>query len=147
MGREHAIYTAIGRDLMQPSPPYAWFTRIPDETAYLNAIKPQLEKHLRASVVGAGFTGEVKLNFYHRGSTLKFEAGRLTIESWQPSDGSVGDAHFPAKSFWSVICGQKSASQLADEIADCWMSRTTRTLLECIFPPFNGTVWIVGGGA
>jgi hypothetical protein len=147
LGRQHPVYDAIGRDLMLKAPPYAWFVRFPDETAYLKAIKPQLEKHLRDSPIGAGFSGEVKLNFYKRGSTLKFQEGQLSIESWTPSDGFDGDAHFPGQSFWSVLCGQKSAGQLADEIPDCFISRTARTLLDCIFPPFNGQVWIVGGGA
>ena len=146
LGREHPIYDAIGCDVMQAAPPYAWFTRIPDETAFLQAIQPALEKHLAASAE-AGFTGELKLNFYGRGTQLQFQAGALTITPWQPADGSDGHAHFPANAFWSVICGQKSAAQLHDEIPDCWMSRTARALLGYLFPPFNGQVWVFGGGA
>ena len=145
LGREHAVYDAIGRDLMLKAPPYAWFVRIPDEAAYLMAIKTQLELHL-ANSIAAGYSGELKLNFYQRGAHLKFNAGVLEIEPWQPTDGSDGDAHFPANSFWSLLCGQRSAVQLTDQIADCWMSRTARTLLDCLFPPFKGQVWIVGGG-
>ncbi len=147
LGRKHPIYDAIGRDMMLKAPPYAWYLRCPDETAYLNAIKPQLEKHLAESTVGAGFTGELKLNFYRRGTHLKFQDGRLEISSWQPPDGSAGHAHFPDDSFWSVLCGQKTASQLGDEIADCFVSRTARTLLDCLFPEFTGQVWVLGGGA
>ena len=95
---------------MLKAPPFAWFVRIPDETAYLNAIKPQLEQHLREFGCGGRIHWRVELNFYQRGTQLKFEEGHLTIESWQPPDGSAGDAHFPADSFWSVICGQKSAA-------------------------------------
>jgi hypothetical protein len=145
LGRKHPIYEAIGRDVMLMAPPYAWYVRIPDEVAYLNVIKSQLERHLQTSV-GAGYTGELKLNFYQRGAYLKFQDGRLTIESWQPVDGSAGDAHFPANSFWSVICGQKTATQLGNEIADCVVSRTARVLLDCLFPEFTGQVWVVGGG-
>ena len=147
LGREHPIYEAIGRDVMLKAPPFAWYVRFPDETAYLRAIRPQLERHLQNSTVGAGFTGELRLNFYRRGAHLKFQEGQLSIESWNPSDGFDGDAHFPEKSFWSVLCGQKSASQLGDEIPDCIVSRTARALLDCLFPPFNGLVWVVGGGA
>lgn len=147
LGSEHPIFDAIGRDVMLKAPPYAWFVRIPDETAYLNTIKPQLEQHLRDSAVGTGVSGELKLNFYRRGTHLKFQEGKLTIESWTPPDGSAGDAHFPADSFWSVICGQKSASQLGDTIPDCIVSRTARALLDCLFPEFTGQVWVVGGGA
>ncbi len=147
LGREHPIYAAIGRDVMLKAPPYAWYVRFPDETAYLQAIKPQLEQNLAESAVGAGFTGELKLNFYRRGTHLKLEDGRLEISSWQPPDGSAGHAHFPANSFWSILCGQKTASQLGDEIADCFVSRTARALLDCMFPEFTGQVWVVGGGA
>ncbi len=146
LGREHPIYDAIGRDVMLPAPPYAWFVRFPDEVAYLNAIKAQLERHLAKSA-GAGFTGELKLNFYRRGVNLKFKDGLLEIESWQPVDGSAGDAHFPANSFWALMCGQKTAGQLTTEIADCWANRTARALLDYIFPSFTGQVWVVGGGA
>lgn len=145
LGREHPIYDAIGRDLMMKTPPYAWYVRFPDVTSYLNVIKHQLEKHLAESP-GAGYSGELRLNFYQCGSLLKFRDGILEIEDWQPPDGSTGDAHFPVHSFWSLLCGQKTAGQLADGIADCWMNRTARALLSFLFPAFNGQVWVVGGG-
>lgn len=145
LGREHRVYEAIGRDRMHKAPPYAWFVRIPDEAAYLRAIRPQLEAHL-ANSVGAGYDGELKLNFYQRGVRLRFKAGAIEIDPWQPADGSAGHAHFPPNSFWSLLCGQRSAGQLANQIGDCWMSRTARTLLDCLFPLFNGQVWVVGGG-
>lgn len=145
LGRKHPIYDAIGRDVMLKASPYAWYVRFPNETDYLNAIKPQLDRHLAESV-GAGFNGELRINFYRRGIHLEFQNGCLMVDEWQPPDGSAGDAHFPAKSFWSLICGQKTAAQLNDEIADCWMSRSARILLDCLFPEFTGQVWVVGGG-
>jgi len=145
LGRQHPVYDAIGRDLMLKAPPYAWYVRIPNEVQFMKTIQPQLERHLAESV-GAGYTGELKLNFYRRGALLKFQEGKITIEDWEPPDGSAGQAHFPANSFWSVLCGQKNAAQLAEEIPDCWMSRTARTILDCLFPEFTGQVWVVGGG-
>ena len=145
LGREHPVYEAIGRDLMLKAPAYAWYVRFPDITNYLKAVKPQLEHHLDNSP-GAGYSGELRLNFYQSGTWLKFQDGKIEIESWQPSDGSTGDAHFPAHSFTSILCGQKTADQLANEIADCWMSRTARALLNFLFPPFKGQVWVIGGG-
>jgi hypothetical protein len=145
LGREHPVYDAVGRDVMLKASPYAWYVRFPSEMIYLDAIKPQLQRYLEASVA-AGFNGELKLNFYRRGAHLKFQDGSITIGDWQPPDGSAGDAHFPANSFWSLLCGQKTAAQLNDEIADCWMSRTARILLDCLFPVFTGQVWVVGGG-
>jgi hypothetical protein len=112
----------------------------------MKAVLPQLERHVADSTVGTRFSGELQLNFYQRGAHLKFQEGKLTIEDWQPTDGSAGDAHFPASSFWSLLCGQKTAAQLAADIADCWMTRTARALLDCLFPEFTGQVWVVGGG-
>jgi len=146
LGREHPLYAAIGKDVLLKAPPNAWFVRCPDEFAYINTIKPQLELHLSQSLA-AGFTGEIKLNFYHHGAHLKFHNGQLLIEPWQPESGSTGDAHFPANSFWSLLCGQKTAAQLVSEIPDCWMNRNARAVLDCIFPPFTGQVWVLGGGA
>ena len=146
LGREHPIYDAIGRDVMLRSSPYAWYTRFPDEVEYLRVIKSQLETHL-ADSVGAGFSGDIKLNFYKRGAHLIFDRGGITVKPWKPQDGSSGDAHFPANSFWSLLCGQRTAAQLSDEIADCFMNRTSRIVLDCLFPQFNGQVWVVGGGA
>ena len=146
LGREHPVYDAVGRNLMIKAPAYAWYVRIPDETTFLKAIKPQLEANLAESNIAIGFSGEIKLNFYQSGVHLKFKEGALEIEPWQPSDGSSGDAHFPGNTFWSVICGMKKASELAEEIPDCWMSHTARGLLDCIFPTFNGQVWVMGGG-
>jgi len=32
------------------------------------------------------------------------------------------------------------------EIAECWMTRQARVLLDVLFPQFKGHVWVVGGG-
>jgi hypothetical protein len=146
LGREHPVYEAIGRDRMLKVSPYAWYVRIADETTYLRSIKAQLEKHLSQSPVSAGYSGEVRLNFYNRGVLLRFDHGTLQVDPWQPANGMEGDAHFPANTFWSVLCGQKLASQLGVEIADCWMSRDAQVLLDTLFPPFTGQVWVAGGG-
>jgi hypothetical protein len=146
LGREHPIYAAIGRDFMLKANPYAWYVRIPDEVVFLRAILPQLETHLAGSPTCRGFTGEVRINLYHRGIHIRIENGRLEFSPWQPSDGTDGQAHFPEYSFWSLLCGQKSASQLAVEIPDCWMTRSSQVLLDGLFPQFTGKVWVAGGG-
>ena len=145
LGRKHPIYEAIGRDTMLKTPAYAWYVRFPDVTRYLKTVKAQLERHLAESP-GVGYNGDLRLNFYRAGTLLKFKDGAIEIEDWQPPDGSTGDAHFPVHSFSSLLCGQKTASQLTEGIPDCWMNRTARALLNFMFPPFNGQVWVVGGG-
>jgi hypothetical protein len=146
LGRTHPLYDAIGRDQMLKAAPYAWYVRFPDEVAYLQAIQPQLERHLAQSVA-AGYHGELKLNFYRSGAQLTFADGKISVQAWQPEDGSDGDVHFPANSFWSLLCGQRTAAELNASIADCFMSTKTSVLLDCLFPPFTGQVWVVGGGA
>jgi hypothetical protein len=114
--------------------------RFPEETAYLKSIQPQLEEHLSNSTVGIGFTGIIRINLYTHGVQLSFQDGLLVITPWHPTDWSDGDAHFPANSFRSLLCGLKTAAQLAIDIADCWMTRNARILLDCIFPEFTGQV-------
>ena len=73
---------------MIKAPPYAWYVRFPDEVAYLKTIKPQLETHLAESPIAVGYSGELKINLYNRGISIKIETGKLQIEAWQPDDGS-----------------------------------------------------------
>jgi len=146
LGRQHPIYDAFGRNFMLKANPYAWYVRIPDEVAYLNAVKSQLEDHLANSTACRGYSGDIRINLYDRGIRMNFQDGAIKIAPWQPATGLDSHAHFPESTFWSLLCGHKSASQLAESIPDCWMTRNTRVLLDTLFPEFTGLIWVAGGG-
>jgi hypothetical protein len=147
LGRKHPLYEAVGQDLMVQGLPYAWYIRAPDIPGFLGHVQSALEGNLERSLA-AGYSGELKLNFYRYGVHLSFDAGRITgITPWVLQDGNDGDAHLPDQSFLHLLCGRRTAVDLSRDIADCWMKREARVLLDCLFPSFQGQVWVVGGGA
>jgi hypothetical protein len=96
MGRGHPIYEAMG-DLLPPAPrrPYGWYVRVPDVPALLRRIAPVLERRLHTSVV-AGYSGELRLDFYRGGLRLVFGAGQLErAEEWRRGAWERADAGCP----------------------------------------------------
>lgn len=142
LGREHPIYQALPKAVIRKEPPYAWYIRVPDLIAFLQHIRPALEKHL-IGTVAEGYTGELKLNLYRTGIHLKFERGRITdIANWKPKDVEDGDAAFPDLTFLQLLCGRCRMEELTSNFVDCWTNGTTPVvLLDCLFPTFAGEVW------
>ena len=142
LGREHPVYQALPKGVVRQEPPYAWYIRVPDLTAFLRHIQPSLEKHL-VGTVAEGYTGELKLNFYRSGMHLKFEGGRVTdITDWSPKDVEAGDAAFPELTFLQLLCGRCRTEELTSNFVDCWTEGSTpAVLLDCLFPTFAGEIW------
>ena len=63
LGGDHPLYQVLPQRYARVSPAYAWFVRIPDVSAFLQAVAPVLEKRLAESVA-CGHSGELLLNFY-----------------------------------------------------------------------------------
>ena len=136
LGREHPIYEALGKSLITSGePPYAWYLRVPDLARFIKHIAPALEKRLVDSPV-AGYSGDLKLNFYRDGLRLVFEQGRLTgAEPWRaplyaPQDNS--DGGFPPKVFLQALFGYRSLDELKYAYPDVWV--TNATLFNTLFP-------------
>src|SRR5207249_8084435 len=87
LGTTHPVHEVLGDDLDRAKePPYAWYVRVKDLPAFLMHIAPALEKRLAASPV-AGYTGDIKLDFYRGGLCMVFEQGRLrAVENWRTQD-------------------------------------------------------------
>jgi hypothetical protein len=82
LGRSHPIYEVMGKLAVATEVPYAWYVRVPDLPAFLKHIAPVLERRLADSEV-AGYTGELKIDFYHGGLRIAIEKGQLTaVENW-----------------------------------------------------------------
>ena len=141
LGREHPVYQVLPKNAVRKEAPYAWYIRVPDLIAFLRHIQSALEKHLTGTVA-AGYTGDLKLSFYHSGIQLKFHEGCLTeIADWTPEHIEDGDAQFPELTFLQLLCGRCRTEELASSFADCWASDTAAVLLNCLFPPFTSEVW------
>ncbi|QBD75459.1 GNAT family N-acetyltransferase [Ktedonosporobacter rubrisoli] len=136
LGTTHPIHEVLGDALDRPKePPYAWYMRVKDLPGFLRHIAPALDKRLAASPM-AGYTGEIKLDFYRGGLRLVFEHGSLrSAEDWRvPIYGSEGDAGFPPMVFWQVLFGHRSIGALRHIFPDIWVSHEAGLVLKALFP-------------
>lgn len=144
LGEWHPVYDTVGERLPRVRKPYAWYIRVPDVPAFLRHIAPALEKRLAESAQ-AGYTGEIKVNFYRSGLHFRFEEGRISVEGWKPERVEEGDAAFPDLTFLQLLFGYRSLEELQHAFPDCSASTdAARALLPILFPKKVSTVW--GGG-
>lgn len=144
LGSQHPVYEIMGDGLPNVRKPYAWYVRVPDVPGFLESVKPVLESRLAESPY-VGHTGEVKITFYRSGIKLRFEQGKLQVETWKPTPhGHSGDAAFPDLSFIQFIFGYRSLADLDYAFADCWCGNDlARGLLNTIFPVRPSCIWPV----
>ena len=141
LGREHSVYSVLPKSIVRKEPPYAWYIRVPNLTAFLQHIQPALERHL-IGTVAEGYTGDLKLSFYRSGIYLKFREGCLTeIKDWTPENIEDGDAAFPDLTFLQLLCGRCRTAELTARFVDCWANDTAGVLLDRLFPAFTSEVW------
>jgi hypothetical protein len=133
----HPVYDALAEQMTAAhEPPYAWYVRVPNPPRFVRHIAPALERRLAASAM-AGYSGELKMNFYRGGLRLAFENGRLTAaedycaEGWRPQAG----AGFPPLVFLQLLFGRRSLAELRHVFPDVWANDEMRPLLEALFLP------------
>ncbi|HEU5229648.1 MAG TPA: GNAT family N-acetyltransferase [Ktedonobacteraceae bacterium] len=134
--RSHPVYEALGKEFA-PShqPDYAWYIRVADLPAFLQHIAPALEQRLSNSIL-AGYTGELKIDFYRSGLRMVFEQGHLTTaENWElPTYDSNAGAGFPPLIFLQLLFGYRSLDELRQVFPDVWANHDTEILLNHLFP-------------
>jgi predicted N-acetyltransferase YhbS len=153
LGRQHPLYRVTR--FLEWDDGYAFYARVPDVPAFLQAVTPALERRLAASPC-AGHSGTLTLGFYRDGVRLAFEGGKLTaVEAWRPdvtvrglefgrpsSDARRPLAMFPDLTFLQLLFGSRSLRELEDAFPDC-VVRTdeARALLDALFPKTPSDVW------
>ncbi len=145
LGAEHPVYDALGPQLAATcEPPYAWYVRVPDLPRFIRHIAPALERRLVGSIV-AGYSGELRLDFYRGGLRLVFEAGRLaTAEPWSARAepwGPKPNAGFPPLVFLQLLFGHRSLAELRHAFPDVWAEEEARPALEALFPARSS--WVI----
>jgi GNAT superfamily N-acetyltransferase len=136
LGRTHPVYDALGQTLApRYEPPYAWYVRVRDLLVFLKLIAPALEKRLENSVV-AGYSGELKLDFYRGGLRMIFADGRLTTaEHWNvPIYDSDAGAGFTSLIFLQLLFGHRSLDELRYAFPEVWANPDTEVVLNALFP-------------
>lgn len=135
LGRSHPVYDMLGQALTSVrEPPYAWYVRVPDLPAFLRHIAPALERRLEQSPL-AGYSGELRMNFYRGGLRMLFEQGRLaTVEDWRsPIWGGNAVAGFPPLVFLQLLFGRRSLDDLRYAYPDVWANEEVIPLLNTLF--------------
>lgn len=141
--RDHPLYRAIPNDWVREIKASPWYIRIPDMVAFLRRIRPALEAHL-VGTLAEGYSGVLNLNFYRSGIRMRFERGRiLAIENWMPCEVWQGDARFPDSSFLQLVCGWRRFRDISEIFADCCGTHESALLLDSLFPPCTGKVWVM----
>ncbi len=84
----------------------------------------------------AGYSGELKLNFFTDGILLNFEGGRLLdVQPWEKPDFESASANFPNLTFLQLVFGYRDVQQLEDSYADLYYRKEeAKILLKSLFP-------------
>jgi hypothetical protein len=143
LGGEHPVYKVIPDRLPRVRHPYAWYLRVPNLPAFIRHIASELEARLADSFL-VGYSGVLKITFYHSGLRLVFKQGRLVeVDDWNPTPhGHSGEAGFPELTFLQLVFGYRNLEELKYAFADCWTkSDQISALLEALFPKRASRVW------
>ncbi|MDQ6692997.1 MAG: GNAT family N-acetyltransferase [Chloroflexota bacterium] len=144
LGEQHPVYETVADKLREVHKPYAWYIRVPDLRGFMRHITPAVEERLAGSAQ-AGYTGELKLNFYRTGLHLKFQEGSLYVEWWKPDRVEEGDAAFPDLTFLQLLFGFRSLRELSHAFPDCAAATdSARALLPILFPKEPSQLWSGG---
>ncbi len=135
LGEQHPVYEAMDDKLPAQRKPYTYYVRVADLPAFLNRVKPALEKRLAGSIA-VGHTGELRISFYTSGLHMVFERGAITsIEPLRITSGVGTDASFPDLTFLHLLFGHRTLDELRHAFTDCyWENNTARVLLKALFP-------------
>lgn len=135
-GHEHPVYDVLGPAVtVATERPYAWYVRVPDLPALLLRLAPALNRRLAASAM-AGYSGDLRLDFYRGGLRLTFTSGELTaVAPWQrPHWGERQQAGFPPLVFLQLLFGRRSLDELKDAYPDVLADDEATPLLNALFP-------------
>lgn len=143
LGSEHPCYEIVSEWLPRMRKPYSWYVRVPDLPGFLQHIAPVLEARLARSVM-VGYSGELKLNFYHDGVKMAFEKGCIAdVVPWESPVGDAKSAEFPNLTFLQLLFGYRSFAELEAAYTDCGARHEMRLLLNALFPKQVSAVWPV----
>jgi len=119
--------------------PYQWLLRITDAAGLLRKLGPVFERRLERSAM-AGWSGDLRLNFYREALRLRFEEGSLlAVDPIGFVDTSMGapdpgDLRIPPDAFLRLFLGYRDLDQLRDAWPDTAFRSELRPLLEVLFP-------------
>ncbi len=142
LGEEHPVYQVAETKLPRIRKPYTFFVRVPDLVAFLEVIKPVLEKRLLGSAF-ANYNGLVKFNFYKDGLSLDFKNGQIkAIQNLSHDALDDPAATFPPLTFLHLVFGYRTMAELDHTYTDCSVKDAEMgNLVNALFPKKSSLVW------
>jgi hypothetical protein len=141
LGEQHPVYDVLEDKLPASRRTYAYFVRVPDLPAFLERVKPALEKRLAESVA-VGYTGSLRIGFYNDGVRIEFLNGKITsIEAMKVYTYQDVDVSFPDLTFLHVLFGHRTFEDLRQAFVDCYINTNeARVLVNSLFPKRHSAV-------
>ncbi len=136
LGRSHSFYAVLEKSMpTTQEAPYAWYVRVADLPKFIQLIAPALERRLASSLV-AGYSGELRFDFYRGGLRMVFERGTLrTVEDWRrPIWDANEDGGFPPLVFLQLLFGYRSLDALRAAFPDVRVNDNVEVLVNTLFP-------------
>ena len=136
LGGSHPVYTLLEKSMpITRETPYAWYVRVAHLPQFIQHIAPVLERRLASSLV-AGYSGELRFDFYRGGLRMVFERGRLrTVEDWRrPIWEPDEDGRFPPLVFLQLLFGYRSLDALRAAFPDVRVNDNVEVLVNTLFP-------------
>ncbi len=124
----------------------AYYARIGDPVAFLNAVRPELSRRLAGSPLAAA-SGTGMISLYAASIRFDYADGEIATFSWHPGEQapiSKGGSGVAPDRFTSLLVGPLGFSGLADRYPDVNGGRQTG-LMEALFPRQLSDVqsWVV----
>jgi Acetyltransferase (GNAT) domain len=136
LGGSHPVYALLEKSMpITKEAPYAWYVRVAHLPQFIQHIAPVLERRLVSSVV-AGYSGELRFDFYRGGLRMVFERGMLRmVEDWRrPIWNANEDARFPPLVFLQLLFGYRSLDALRAAFPDVQVNDNVEELVNTLFP-------------
>jgi GNAT superfamily N-acetyltransferase len=123
---------------------YAWYLRVPDLAAFLEHIKPVLERRL-ANSVAHSHTGTLTISLYDlTGLELTFEKGKLVRVEQRAFKLYEGDVGFPDHTFLNLLFGHRTQMEIAQLYPESGANAKARALLPILFPKRRSALFPLG---
>jgi hypothetical protein len=143
LGRTHAAYDVLDETLLARSAGlYAWYVRVADVPGFVRHVAPVLEQRLAGSIL-AGYSGELRCDFYKGGLRLLWEKGKLlAAEPWTSTEwGDDAELGCPPLVFLQLLFGYHSIAELEEFYPDVeTKNRAAALLADILFPKRQSVV-------
>jgi len=101
------------------------------------------EEHLLRSRMPLDLGNNLQMRFCGVKDVDKaIDSGRITgIENWK-ADSLWHAPAFPDLTFLQLVFGRRRCKELSDIYVDCNLDDHSALVLDSLFPPFKGTMWL-----